>query len=119
MIQGVFRGEVGLLCLLSRLSDFTQPTDTPVSVSLLQLITHVCVFVCRHHHPTCVCVCVCLRADTPPPPMCVRVPACPPAQDVEGLPTGAGGSHSSIRDVKRAKKGGDVSWLMNTTYLTR
>lgn len=39
-------------------------------------------------------------------------------QDVEGLPCGAGGSASSIRDVKRSKKG-EVSWLMATTYLTR
>lgn len=39
-------------------------------------------------------------------------------QDVEGLPSGAGGTASSIRDVKRAKKG-EVSWLMATTYLTR
>lgn len=39
-------------------------------------------------------------------------------QDVEGLPSGAGGVSSSIRDVKRSKKG-DVSWLMATTYLTR
>lgn len=39
-------------------------------------------------------------------------------QDVEGLPTGAGGSSASIREVKRATKG-VVSWLMNTTYLTR
>jgi hypothetical protein len=39
-------------------------------------------------------------------------------QDVEGLPSGAGGTSSSIRDVKRSKKG-EVSWLMATTYLTR
>lgn len=39
-------------------------------------------------------------------------------QDVEGLPSGACGNSSSIRDVKRSKKG-EVSWLMSTTYLTR
>lgn len=48
------------------------------------------------------------------PSLCV--PAC--LQEVEGLPSGAGGVSSSIREVKRSKKG-EVSWLMATTYLTR
>lgn len=52
-----------------------------------------------------------------PASTCVTVLAC--LQEVEGLPSGAGGVSGSIREVKRSKKGQEVSWLMATTYLTR
>lgn len=68
----------------------------------------VCALCSAVLHPTL------LRAELSWAKLCVHG-----LQEVEGLPSGAGGMSSSIRDVKRAKKGAEVSWLMATTYLTR